>query len=302
MKDQNHTQMPQGKDLARMIIGVFGIGTSGPLIALSSMPIPVLIFWRNLGGAIATLPLAIKKREWTLKHRSGLGWSFLAGLALGLHFFGFFIAMRYTSVAAGVALTALQPIFAALFLKSLGGHIPNKAWIGMLVSFVGVLLITGVDFTISYEAFLGDIAAIVGAALAAVYVMFGAKARESVSTATYTTVAYFASALVALPVVVGLNINSLNYENSQWLIVLALIVGAQLLGHSMFNSVLKRVSPAVVSLIVFFEVPVGAILAFWWLGQAPPLGVLPGIVLILLGCAIVVLRTESKEVIPSKTS
>lgn len=295
MRNQNHTQMPKGSDLVRMIIGVFGIGTSGPLIALSAMPIPALIFWRNLGGAIATLPLALKKKEWKKEHHQGLGWSFLAGLALGLHFFGFFIAMRYTSVAAGVALTALQPIFAALFLKLLGGHIPVKAWLGMTVSLLGVLLITGVDFSISFRAFLGDIAAIVGAALAAIYVMFGAKARESVSTASYTTVAYFASALVALPVVLILGNEMFNYQIFEWLIVLGLIIGAQLLGHSMFNNVLKRVSPAVVSLIVFFEVPVGAILAFWWLGQTPPLGVVPGIILILLGCSIVVLRTDVRE-------
>ena len=295
MRQQNHTQMPKGSDFFRMVVGVFGIGTSGPLIALSSMPIPALIFWRNLGGAIATLPLALRKKEWTKEHRSGLGWSFVAGIALGLHFFGFFIAMRYTSVAAGVALTALQPIFAALFLKLLGSHIPTKAWVGMTVSLLGVLLITGVDFSISIQAFLGDVAAIIGAALAAIYVMFGAKARETVSTASYTTVAYFASALVALPVVLILDDEMFNFQISEWFIVFGLIVGAQLLGHSMFNSVLKRVSPAVVSLIVFFEVPVGAILAFWWLGQAPPLGVIPGIVLILLGCAIVVLRTEISE-------
>ncbi|MGA1081383.1 MAG: DMT family transporter [Candidatus Nanopelagicales bacterium] len=295
MRQQNHTQMPKGSDLFRMVVGVFGIGTSGPLIALSSMPIPALIFWRNLGGAIATLPLALRKKEWAKEHRSGLGWSFVAGIALGLHFFGFFIAMRYTSVAAGVALTALQPIFAALFLKLLGSHIPTKAWVGMTVSLLGVLLITGVDFSISIQAFLGDVAAIIGAALAAIYVMFGAKARETVSTASYTTVAYLASALVALPVVLILGNEMFNFQISEWLIVFGLIVGAQLLGHSMFNSVLKRVSPAVVSLIVFFEVPVGAILAFWWLGQAPPLGVIPGIVLILLGCAIVVLRTEISE-------
>lgn len=295
MQKQDHTQLPKGADLFRMIIGVFGIGTSGPIIALSSMPIPALIFWRNLGGAIATLPFALRKKEWKKQHYTGLLWSLVAGIALGLHFFGFFIAMRYTSVAAGVALTALQPIFAALFLKMFGGHIPAKAWIGMGVSFLGVLLITGVDFSISLESFLGDLAAIVGAALAAIYVMFGAKARQTVSTVSYTTICYFASAFTALPIVFILDVDFFNYDSFQWLLVIALIVGAQLLGHSMFNSVLKRVSPAVVSLIVFFEVPVGAILAFWWLGQTPPLGVIPGIALILIGCAIVVLRVKLPE-------
>jgi drug/metabolite transporter (DMT)-like permease len=71
-----------------------------------------------------------------------------------------------------------------------------------------------------------------------------------------------------------------------------LVLGAQLLGHSMFNSALKRVSPAIVSLIVFFEVPVSAVLAAWWLDQKPPLGIIPGIVLILAGCVLVVTRTR----------
>jgi hypothetical protein len=72
--------------------------------------------------------------------------------------------------------------------------------------------------------------------------------------------------------------------------------GAQILGHTMFNSVLKRVSPAVVSLIVFFEVPTSSIFALWWLNQRPPAGVIPGIVLILIGCVLVVLRTRPTRV------
>jgi len=52
-------------------------------------------------------------------------------------------------------------------------------------------------------------------------------------------------------------------------------------------------------LIVFFEVPVSAILAMWWMDQRPPLGVVPGIALILFGCALVVLRTRPTSA-PSK--
>jgi phosphatidylserine synthase len=52
------------------------------------------------------------------------------------------------------------------------------------------------------------------------------------------------------------------------------------------------VSPAIVSLIVFFEVPLSALLALWWLGQKPPIGIIPGIVLILIGCVLVVTRTR----------
>jgi drug/metabolite transporter (DMT)-like permease len=288
----NHTQIPARPDLIRLGIGIIGIGTSGPLIAMSAMPVLSLIFWRNLGGALMTAPFALRHRI----DRTGAKWAVLAGFVLALHFYGFFLAMRMTSVAAGTALVALQPIFAALFLKFAGGEIPSRAWLGMFVSFVGVLLISGIDLQISLRAFLGDLAAIISAALAAIYMLIGARAQRTLETSTYTSICYFFCAMTALPMALIAGNEIFNFTAREWWILLGLIIGAQFLGHTMFNSVLKRVSPAVVSLIVFFEVPVSSILAMWWLNQKPPVGVIPGIVLILFGCALVVLRTRPSRV------
>ena len=284
----DHTAIPAKPDLIRMGLGIIGIGTSGPLIAMSAMPILTLIFWRNLGGSLITLPFAVRHA----RDRAGIKWAVIAGVLLALHFVGFFLAMRMTTVAAGTALVALQPIFAALFVKFSGGHIPSKAWLGMVVSFTGVVLVSGVDLTISFRAFLGDLAAIVSAALAAAYMIAGSKAQRTLETSTYTTVCYFVCAMTALPMALIAGNEIFSFEAKEWLILLGLILGAQLLGHTMFNSALKRVSPAVVSLIVFFEVPVSAVLAAWWLDQTPPIGVIPGIVLILIGCVLVVTRTR----------
>ena len=284
-----HTAIPANPDLIRLGLGIIGIGTSGPLIAMSAMPILTLIFWRNLGGSLITLPFALRHS----RDRTGMKWAVIAGVLLALHFIGFFLAMRMTTVAAGTALVALQPIFAALFVKFSGGHIPTKAWLGMVVSFVGVVLVSGVDLTISLRAFLGDIAALISAALAAAYMIAGSKAQRTLETSTYTTVCYFVCAMTALPMALIAGNEIFSFEQNEWLILLGLILGAQLLGHTMFNSALKRVSPAVVSLIVFFEVPVSAVLAAWWLDQTPPIGVIPGIALILIGCILVVTRTRS---------
>jgi len=283
-----HTAMPARPDLIRLGLGIIGIGTSGPLIALSTMPILTLIFWRNLGGSLATLPFALRHS----RDRVGVKWALSAGVLLALHFVGFFLAMRWTTVAAGTALVALQPIFAALFVKLSGGLIPSKAWLGMIVSFIGVGLVAGVDLQISYKAFLGDLAAIISAALAAAYIMAGSKAQRTLETTTYTTICYFICSMTALPMALIAGNEMFSFSAKEWWILLGLILGAQLLGHSMFNSALKRVSPAIVSLIVFFEVPVSAVLAFWWLGQKPPAGIIPGIVLILIGCILVVTRTR----------
>jgi drug/metabolite transporter (DMT)-like permease len=286
-----HTVMPARPDLIRLGLGIIGIGTSGPLIAMSTMPILTLIFWRNLGGSLFTLPFALRHS----RDRVGVRWALIAGVLLALHFVGFFLAMRMTTVAAGTALVALQPIFAALFVKLSGGHIPSKAWLGMIVSFVGVVLVAGVDLQISYESFLGDIAAIISAALAAAYIMAGSKAQRTLETTTYTTICYFVCSITALPMALIAGNEIFSFTAKEWLILLGLILGAQLLGHSMFNSALKRVSPAIVSLIVFFEVPVSAVLAFWWLDQKPPAGIIPGIVLILVGCILVVTRTRGSS-------
>jgi drug/metabolite transporter (DMT)-like permease len=283
-----HTAMPARPDLIRLGLGIIGIGTSGPLIAMSTMPVLTLIFWRNLGGSLVTLPFALRHQ----RDKAGVKWAVIAGVVLALHFVGFFLAMRMTTVAAGTALVALQPIFAALFVKLSGGHIPSKAWLGMIVSFAGVLVVVGVDLQISFKSFLGDLAALISAALAAAYMIAGSKAQRTLETTTYTTICYFICSMTALPMALIAGNEIFSFTAKEWWILLGLILGAQLLGHSMFNSALKRVSPAVVSLIVFFEVPVSAVLAAWWLDQTPPAGIIPGIALILIGCILVVTRTR----------
>jgi drug/metabolite transporter (DMT)-like permease len=287
MRDRDHARLPSGREIGLLSLVIIGIGTSGPVIALSSMPILALIFWRNLGGFLLVLPWAFREINFKEKEiQKGLKFSFLSGIALALHFIGFFIAMRYTTVAVGTALTALQPIFAAYFVKRLGGNIPRRAWTGMSVALVGVVIITGVDLQISTRAFLGDLAAIACAALAAMYVVLGARARETVSTATYTSVAYLTCALVSLSFALMAGTQLVDFALREWLLLLALIAGAQILGHTILNFTLKSLSPAIASLVVFFEVPVSAILAFWWLDQLPPLGTIPGLILILAGCRV----------------
>ena len=287
MRDRDHSKLPAGREIGLLSLVIIGIGTSGPVIALSSMPILALIFWRNLGGFFLVLPWAFRDLDLNKAEvRAGLKFSFLSGIALALHFIGFFIAMRYTSVAVGTALTALQPIFAAYFVKRLGGSIPRRAWLGMSIALVGVVIITGVDLQISTRAFLGDLAAIACAALAAMYVVLGARARETVSTATYTSVAYLTCSLISLVFALFARTELVDFPMREWLLLIALIAGAQLLGHTILNFTLKSLSPAIASLVVFFEVPVSAILAFWWLYQLPPLGTIPGLILILVGCRV----------------
>ena len=289
MKQHNHSTLPKGRDIPYLLLAIVGIGTSGPLIAKSTMPVPTLVFWRNFIGAVILSPFAFRNGEWKDPAKRGLIKSSLfAGGFLALHFLAFFIAMRYTSVAAGTALASLQPIFAAIYVRLKGEHISRLSFIGMFIAFGSVFIITGVDFSISMRAFVGDLFGLVCAALAATYVSIGSRVQKELTTATYTTFCYAACAITVMPVMVLSGAQFLHFSKGEWLILALLILGAQFLGHTLINTVLQRVSPVVVSLIVFLEVPVAALLAWAWLHQSPSPGLYVGIVGILIGCTIFV--------------
>jgi drug/metabolite transporter (DMT)-like permease len=293
MKDQDHTKLPSGRDIPLLLLGILGIGASGPIIAKSLMPVPTMIFWRNLIGGLVMAPFALKRKEWrTLNQRKAILWSALGGVFLAFHFICFFWSMKYTSVATGTALTATQPIFVALFVKFKGGHIPKQSFIGIFIAFVSVILITGIDLNLSIRSFQGDLLAVAGGALAAAYVLISSKVQKEIATSTFTAVCYLICSLTVLPIVYLGNYSLTGFTITEWILLAALILTAQLLGHTLFNLSLKRVSPAIVSLIVFFEVPVSAVIAYFWLGQQPPAGTIPGIIVLLFGCTLYVIRSS----------
>ena len=81
----------------------------------------------------------------------------------------------------------------------------------------------------------------------------------------------------------------MGYDARAWALLVLVTLTAQLLGHSVFNYLLDRIRPVVVSLALLLEIPGAALIAAVLLGQVPPAGVFVGLVLILAGMALVVL-------------
>jgi drug/metabolite transporter (DMT)-like permease len=155
-----------------------------------------------------------------------------------------------------------------------------------------VIVITGIDLNLSFRSFQGDVLAILGGALGASYMLISAKVQKNISTSTFTAICYLSCSITVIPVVIITRSPLTGFALNEWILLGALIIGAQLLGHTLFNLSLKRVSPVVVSLIVFFEVPISAVIALIWLGQQPPAGTIPGIIGLIFGCTLFVLRSN----------
>ena len=118
----------------------------------------------------------------------------------------------------------------------------------------------------------------------------GARAREHLSTNGYTLIAYLTCAVLVgvLCLVTGTAV--VGFSGTTWVQLAVLTVAAQLLGHSVLNRTLRTAGSTTVSLAILLEVPGAALVAWVWLGEAPPLALVPGALLVLAGLVVVIVR------------
>jgi drug/metabolite transporter (DMT)-like permease len=289
-------------DSALVTTGVIGVGVlavafSAPLITAIAAPALAVAFWRNAFGALAGAPFTLVTRRAELRtllgpQRRTLYLAVVAGLALSLHFGLWIPSLRLTSVTASTALATTTPLWTVVIARLMGQVVPRGVVLGVVIALTGVLVVTGVDANGSAQALQGDLLALGGGAAGAGYVVAGAEVRRTVGTATYTLVAYTTCAVVLLLVCLVSGSSLSGYSARTWVELALLTLTAQLLGHSLLNRALRSAGATTVALSILLEVPGASLVAWVWLGQVPPVAVVPGAALVLAGIA-VVLRTQS---------
>lgn len=287
--------------------GVAAVAFSGPIAASSLAPALAIAFWRNALGAAASAPYTLGRRRAELvslarDQRQALALAVVAGLFLALHFGLWIPSLRLTTVAASLALVTTTPLWTVLFARARGAHVPRGVLVGVLLALAGVLVITGVDASASPAALRGDLMALGGGAAAAGYVIAGQSVRRTVGTASYTLIAYTTCALALLPVCLLTGTQLWGFSARNWLEIAVLTLTAQLLGHTLLNRALRSAGATTVSLAVLLEVPGGALVAWAWLGQVPPLAVLPGAAMVLAGLVVVVRAQARARALDGRSS
>jgi drug/metabolite transporter (DMT)-like permease len=289
-------------DLWLLAVAVLAISTSAPLIAACTAPALAIAFWRTALGSAATWAWVAARHRAEVRALSREQWRRMAwaGVLLGAHFATWVPSLRYTTVASSTALVATQPVWAALIARRRGVAIAPMAWVGISVALAGILVLTGVDFALTPRALIGDGLALAGAVLAALYVTVGERVRATTTNATYTAVCYAVSAAALLGLVALLRVPLTGFSVRDWMLILAITIGAQLLGHTVVNRVLATTSATVVSLAILFEMPGSTLIAAAWLGQVPPWQVIPAVVLLFVGIGLVIRTTTRAGGAPSE--
>lgn len=296
---QSAVPRPPLADLPVLAVAVAAVSTSGPLMASAAVIVPALAIamWRNALSLVVLVPATLLRRRAEMRrlHAREIGFACGAGFFLACHFATWVPSLEYTSVASATALVATQPVWQAVIARLQGHHVSRAVWLGIALAVVGAGWLAGADFSVSARALKGDLLAAVAAVFAAVYIAAGGVVRRTVSATTYTTVCYSVAAVVLLVVCLVGGVSLYGWPAEGWWKIIAVTVGAQLLGHSLFSTVLRTTSPTVVSLCILLEVPGAAVIAAVWLGQVPHLAALPGALLLLAGIAIVAVSGSRAE-------
>jgi drug/metabolite transporter (DMT)-like permease len=292
--------LPRPAVAAGLVVGVLAVSTSAVLIRVAEAHPLGLAFWRSALGALALAPFAARSlRRGGPPDRAQRRQVAVAGVFLALHFALFISAIELTTVAAASVLVAMSPLFvavgAAVFLRE---PPTRRTWVGIALAATGAVAVGafgGVAAGAAPAPALGNALAVGGAATVAVYLLVGRAARRGLPVTVYACGAYAVSALVLLPLCVVLDVTLAGYSGGTWLAILGLVVGPQLLGHTIFNALLSTVSATVVAVTVLAE-PVGAtLLAAVLLGELPGAGFWTGAPVILVGVFLAATRGRGRR-------
>jgi drug/metabolite transporter (DMT)-like permease len=266
------------------------VSTSAPLIRGAAAPTLAIAFWRNALAVppLAALAVAQHRDEWRKVSSRERRLSAIAGLFLAAHFATWVPSLSFTSVSSSVALVATQPVWAAVIARARGEHVSRRVWIGIGIAVTGTVMLSGVDLSIAPRALFGDVLALAGGILVAAYVSVGADVRRTVSTTLYTTLCYSVASLALLGLCVVSTQDLAGYDGDTWLAIAAMVIGPQLLGHTVVNRVLRTTSPTVVSVAILGEIAGATALAAIIFDETPPAAAWPAALLIVVGVVLVV--------------
>lgn len=254
--------------------GVSSLSIAAIRLALASVMLTPFAFARSSGEI-----RALSRRDLLL--------GIAAGGLLGAHFAAWISSLAYTSVASSTALVTTNPIWIAAASVMLFHERMRKGLIAAIgIALCGSVLIflaEGGSGSAQPDPPLGNALALMGSFAVSGYLLIGRALRRRLSLLAYVWLVYTSAAIALVAVALIAQERLWGFSPAAWVFLLALALGPQLMGHTVFNWALKQVSATFVALAILGE-PIGsAILALMLFDEGfSPLQI-SGFVLLLCG-------------------
>ena len=273
------------------------IWSTGFIVARFGMPhAPPMKFLALRYGLsiLCFLPwIALAQVAWP---RSGAQWLHLAVTGVFMH--ALYLGGVWAAVKGGMGsglsalIVGLQPVLTALWLSATGGKIVPRQWAGLVLGFVGLVLVVSRKFGQGGEAnWLNMLLAVAALLSITIGTLYQKRFVASCDVRTANVVQLGAAMIVTLPVML------LESEPMHWNAELAgamawSVLALTLGGSSLLYLLIQRGAASSVTSLMYLVPPTTAVLA--WLLFAEPITALTiaGIVLTAAGVAMVVRQTR----------
>jgi drug/metabolite transporter (DMT)-like permease len=293
----------KNKNLALLVLGVLAVSTGAILIRLAmteAKPLVIAAYRLSFSALISMLMVLITRPRSPFKlNKRIIGLMALSGFFLAMHFASWVSSLELTNVSSSVVLVSTTPLWVALlspfFLKE---KVNKRFYVGMMLAFFGGLIIAfnerctlsgaglqcGANLGMRQaNSLLGLVLALIGAFMAAGYMLIGRKLSGKIDTVRYTAIIYSIAAIFLLFIVILRGDELITYSGSVWGLFIALAIVPQILGHSVLNYSLQALPATTVSIALLGE-PVGStVLAMIFLKEMPSTLQLVGGILIMIG-------------------
>ncbi len=293
---------------ALLAIAVLAVSSAGIVLQeMGQVPPFLRASWRMQGTSLVLLPGFIyqaSKADLKLISRNDCILIFASSVFLAIHFGSWVWSLDNTSLVHSLLFVNTHPLVVVALMPAMGIAVTRSHIAGVVVGFTGAAIALlelgdGGEVTLA-----GDAAAFLGAVTVVGYLLAGRHLRSERGMPIF---------LYAFPVTLGAGIwlsafsvisegsslSSLTLEESifgwadgTWIAWVAFLsLGPGLCGHTGINTVLRWISPIVVSITLLLEPVLGGVIGWIWTGQGVigPFTVLGGS-LMISGAIIVTLQ------------
>jgi drug/metabolite transporter (DMT)-like permease len=286
-----------GKAYAALALGVFAIGWSAIFVRWSAVPGWTSAFWRMTLSQLVFVPwaLAIRPSRSQRPSRAAIADAIIAGIFFAADLALFNTAVMLSSAANATLLGTNAPIFVALGAWLLYRDRPTRRfWVGLAVSFLGMIAIAGTDVVRHPHLGLGDAFAVGGAACYAGYLLYVRRSRQEIDALHFSAISGVAASVTLLVICLVIGTPLAGYPARSWWALIGLALVTQVVGHLSVAYSLGRLPVSRTSIALLGQAPLTAMLAVPLLDERVTTLQVIGGALVLAGIY-VVNRTPSRS-------
>ena len=280
-----------------LFVGVFTCSSSVVFIKASKEHSILLAAYRLLLAAIILSPLFFRdlrrhRLRYPLRHFRATIWP---GIILGLHFITWFIGVRKTLAANSTLIVTMTPIVMPFFLFFFFRQTLTRwEWRVTMLSVAGMLVLTSGDYQLSSQHVHGDLLSLLSLLLLTYYLVL-ARVNRSISTIwLYIVPLYFFAGLFCLLVSLFF-VNPIKvYPGREIALFLALAIIPTVIGHSLFNYCMQRMSSQLVAIATPGQTIFAGMLAYIFFLEVPKWTFYLACVFLLTGI-LAALKDQSQE-------